>query len=114
MLFRFYMGYVFPSVNCIDEGVERWLLPRRLCGYTDVPVVDIRYFTFLPEFLPAAVVRLLSPIERRARAFVLARLLGALHGGLEKTGMNRHSPRLARAALTVVVALLAVAAALSG
>ena len=65
VLFRFYMGYVFPSVNCIDEGVERWLLPRRLAAYTDVPVIDIRYFTFLPEFLPAAVVRLLSPLERR-------------------------------------------------
>jgi 2-polyprenyl-3-methyl-5-hydroxy-6-metoxy-1,4-benzoquinol methylase/uncharacterized membrane protein YbhN (UPF0104 family) len=65
VLFRFYMGYVFPSVNCIDEGVERWLLPRRLSAYTDVPVIDIRYFTFLPEFLPAAVVRLLSPIEQR-------------------------------------------------
>ena len=30
VLFRFYMGYVFPSLNCIDEGVERWLLPHRL------------------------------------------------------------------------------------
>ena len=30
ILFRFYMGYVFPSLNCIDEGVERWLLPHRL------------------------------------------------------------------------------------
>jgi SAM-dependent methyltransferase len=65
VLFRFYMGYIFPSVNCIDEGVERWLLPRQLSSYTDIPVIEIRYFTFLPEFLPAAVVRLLSPLERR-------------------------------------------------
>jgi SAM-dependent methyltransferase len=64
VVFRFYMGYVFPSVNCIDEGVERWLLPRRLSTYTDVPVIDTRYFTFLPEFLPGAMVRWLSPIER--------------------------------------------------
>jgi ubiquinone/menaquinone biosynthesis C-methylase UbiE/uncharacterized membrane protein YbhN (UPF0104 family) len=65
LLFRFYMGYVFPSLNCIDEGVERWLLPNRLERYTDSPVIDIRYFTFLPEFIPGFVVRLLAPLERR-------------------------------------------------
>jgi ubiquinone/menaquinone biosynthesis C-methylase UbiE/uncharacterized membrane protein YbhN (UPF0104 family) len=64
ILFRFYMGYVYPSLNCIDEGVERWLLPHRLHVYTDAPVEQIRYFTFLPEFLPLAIVRLLTPIER--------------------------------------------------
>jgi hypothetical protein len=58
------MGYVFPSLNCIDEGVERWLLPHRLGEYTHASVVDVRYFTFLPDFVPAAVVRLLAPIER--------------------------------------------------
>jgi ubiquinone/menaquinone biosynthesis C-methylase UbiE/uncharacterized membrane protein YbhN (UPF0104 family) len=63
-LFRFYMGYVFPSLNCIDEGVERWLLPHRLQTYTDAPVVDVRYFTFLPDFVPRPVVRLLTPLER--------------------------------------------------
>jgi 2-polyprenyl-3-methyl-5-hydroxy-6-metoxy-1,4-benzoquinol methylase len=65
VLFRFYMGYVFPSINSIDEGVERWLLPNRLAHYTEVPVIDIRHFTFLPEFLPFALVRLFGPIERR-------------------------------------------------
>lgn len=63
-LFRFYMGYVFPSLNCIDEGIERWLLPRALASYTAAPVVEARYFTFLPDFLPDAVTRLLAPIER--------------------------------------------------
>ena len=62
--FRFYMGYVFPSLNCIDEGVERWLLPNELWVYTDVPVAEVRYFTFLPDFLPQALVGLLMPIER--------------------------------------------------
>jgi SAM-dependent methyltransferase/uncharacterized membrane protein YbhN (UPF0104 family) len=64
ILFRFYMGYVFPSLNCIDEGVERWLLPNRMPMYTDAPLVDLHYFTFFPDFLPQPVVRLLSPIER--------------------------------------------------
>lgn len=63
-LFRFYMGYVFPSLNCIDEGVERWLLPRALSAYTDAAVVDIRYFTFFPDFLPQALVHLGAPVER--------------------------------------------------
>jgi len=64
VLFRFYMGYVFPSLNCIDEGVERWLLPRELQHYTAAPMVDVLYFTFFPDFMPQAIVRLLSPIER--------------------------------------------------
>jgi SAM-dependent methyltransferase len=65
VLFRFYMGYVFPSVNCIDEGVERWLVPDQLARYTTLPVVDTRYFTFLPEFLPQRAVQVLRPLERR-------------------------------------------------
>jgi SAM-dependent methyltransferase/uncharacterized membrane protein YbhN (UPF0104 family) len=64
ILFRFYMGYVFPSLNCIDEGIERWLLPHRMAMYTDAPLVDLRYFTFLPDFLPQALVRMLAPLER--------------------------------------------------
>jgi 2-polyprenyl-3-methyl-5-hydroxy-6-metoxy-1,4-benzoquinol methylase/uncharacterized membrane protein YbhN (UPF0104 family) len=65
ILFRFYMGYVFPTINNIDEGVERWLLPDRLAQYTAVPVIDIRHYTFLPDFLPFAIVRLFGPLERR-------------------------------------------------
>lgn len=63
-LFRFYMGYVFPSLNCIDQGIERWLLPHRLAQYTDLPPVDVEYFTFLPDFVPGAVARALTPLER--------------------------------------------------
>jgi hypothetical protein len=36
--------------------------------YTDAPLVDLRYFTFFPDFLPQAIVRLLSPIERLLEA----------------------------------------------
>lgn len=61
--FRFYMGYVFPSLNCIDEGIERWLLPNNLAAYTSVTVTDIRYFTFFPDFLPESIVQRLSPVE---------------------------------------------------
>jgi len=64
VLFRFYMGYLFPSLNCIDEGVERWLLAHKLDTYTAARVVDVRYFTFLPDFVPAFIVRLFAPVER--------------------------------------------------
>ena len=64
ILFRFYMGYVFPTLNCIDEGVERWLLPNQLARYTEAPVIETRYFTFVPEFVPEPIVRLLAPVER--------------------------------------------------
>jgi ubiquinone/menaquinone biosynthesis C-methylase UbiE len=64
VLFRFYMGYVFPSLNCIDEGIERWLLAHRLDRYTTAPVIEVRYFTFLPDFIPQLVARLLRPFER--------------------------------------------------
>lgn len=64
ILFRFYMGYIFPSLNCIDEGVERWLLPHRLELYTRQPIVEVQYFTFLPDFVPQRLVRVLRPIER--------------------------------------------------
>ena len=73
VLFRFYMGYVFPSLNCIDEGVERWILPQRLERYTDMPVLETRSFTFLPEFLPEAIVRQLAFAERRLEASSLRR-----------------------------------------
>jgi len=64
VFFRFYMGYVFPSLNCIDEGVERWLLPNELGHYTSAPIESVHYFTFLPEFTPAFVMRALGPVER--------------------------------------------------
>jgi ubiquinone/menaquinone biosynthesis C-methylase UbiE/uncharacterized membrane protein YbhN (UPF0104 family) len=68
LLFRFYMGYVFPSLNAIDEGVERWLLPHRWDLYSNVPVQQVRYFTFLPEFAPSWIVRALAPLERLLEA----------------------------------------------
>lgn len=64
ILFRFYMGYVFPSLNCIDEGVERWLLPHRMEPFTDTPVAEVRYFTFLPDFIPQTMARILRPVEQ--------------------------------------------------
>lgn len=72
VLFRFYMGYVFPSLNCIDEGIERWLLAHRLDRYTNASVVQVQYFTFLPDFIPQPIARLLRPLERALERSSLA------------------------------------------
>ncbi len=65
-LFRLYMGYLFPLFKDIDEGTEEWIDPRYL------PDLDggkwqkeVGYFTFLPDFLPAIILTILQPIERR-------------------------------------------------
>ncbi|MBM4363583.1 MAG: hypothetical protein FJ104_12955, partial [Deltaproteobacteria bacterium] len=64
-LFRFYMGYVFPLLRRIDDGTEEWILPGALpavAGGAWAP--GAVHFTFLPEFLPAAVFRAFAGLER--------------------------------------------------
>lgn len=65
-VFRWYMGYLFPLLKKIDEGNERWVLP------TALPPVrgarwssEVRYFTFLPDFVPAGILRAFAGLERR-------------------------------------------------
>jgi len=64
-LFRLYMSYLFPVIRDIDEGSERWIRPSRL------PAVpggnwdrEVRYFTFLPDFVPSPVLKALAGVER--------------------------------------------------
>ena len=42
-----------------------WLVPAGLASYTEAPLVDVRYFTFFPDFMPPRLVRMLAPLERR-------------------------------------------------
>jgi len=72
-LFRFYMGYIFPMVRTIDEGTECWIPPgfwSRLPGWTSS---DIRYFTFLPDFIPRALMRPALQVERLLERSALGR-----------------------------------------
>lgn len=64
-VFRWYMGYLFPLLKKIDEGNERWVLPTAL-----PPVAgarwssNVHYFTFLPDFVPPAILRAFADVER--------------------------------------------------
>jgi len=64
-LFRFYMGYVFPLLKSIDEGTELWIHPRTWNSVSGFAVRDVRYFTFLPDFVPRALMRPLGALEKR-------------------------------------------------
>jgi ubiquinone/menaquinone biosynthesis C-methylase UbiE len=64
-VFRLYMGYLFPLLKQIDEGTEHWILPSALPAVprgTWAP--EIRYFTFMPDFIPRALERVLGRMER--------------------------------------------------
>lgn len=63
-LFRFYMTYAFPILKSIDEGTEWWIDPRGWKGAEGMTVVRTRYFTFLPDFIPRALMRPAMAIER--------------------------------------------------
>lgn len=64
-LFRFYMGYVFPLLKTIDEGTEYWIHPRSWKDVSGFALRDLRYFTFLPDFVPRALMPALVAVERR-------------------------------------------------
>ena len=52
-LFRLYMGYVFPLLKRIDEGTEWWIEPGRWKAITGLRLLRVRHFTFMPDFIPA-------------------------------------------------------------
>jgi len=70
-LFRFYMGYVFPVLKSIDEGVEVWIDPRCLSAQRGFDVAEVRYFTFIPDFLPRWLRGPFHALERKLESSVL-------------------------------------------
>jgi len=65
-IFNIYMNYIFPLIKDIDEGTEEWL---DSCDLQQIDGAewskDVRYFTFLPDFLPQFIHKIFAPIERR-------------------------------------------------
>ena len=73
-LFRFYMGYLFPVLKSIDEGTEWWIDSAQWQRRARLHLERIHYFTFLPDFLPAGLMRPFLALERwlegtRARSY---------------------------------------------
>lgn len=85
-LFRFYMGYLFPLLRGIDEGTEKWIRSDRLPGVPGARWLDeCDYFTFLPDFLPAGLMRAFSGVERFLETSPLRRLSAHYVAQLVKT-----------------------------
>ena len=59
-LMAFYMDHIFPRLRRIDDGLENWLLPAMLPYLPGFKLLDIEYFTFMPDFTP----RLIFPLAR--------------------------------------------------
>jgi SAM-dependent methyltransferase len=72
-LFRFYMSYVFPLLKRIDEGIELWIDPERTPIPSSLRRDSLEYFTFVPDFLPRALLRAALPLEARLERSRLAR-----------------------------------------
>ena len=67
-LFRLYMGYIFPILKSIDEGIEWWIDPKYWQRVDGMKLLDLQYFTFLPDFAPQWLMRYLLSLERRLEA----------------------------------------------
>lgn len=63
-LFRLYMGYVFPLLKTIDEGTEWWIQPWQFHTIPGLRPVEIRFFTFMPDFIPSWMMRPCLAVDR--------------------------------------------------
>jgi len=67
-LYKLYMGYVFPIVRSIDEGVEHWIEPAEWGRIEGFALRETRYFTFLPDFTPGWLLPAATAVEARLEA----------------------------------------------
>jgi len=67
-LFRLYLEYVYPVVKGIEEGTEYYLDPRHMTDAPGLRLIDVRCFTFIPDFVPRPMLPWLAPLERRLEA----------------------------------------------
>jgi SAM-dependent methyltransferase len=70
-IIRFYMNYVFPRLHTIDSGGEIWIDPEFLSEVLGKAQL-VRFFTFVPEITPPALLPLLRPFESLAERSFLA------------------------------------------
>lgn len=65
-IMRFYMDHVFPRLRRIDNGLENWIVPEDLAGWSGFELRTIERFTFVPDFTP----RWLFPVVRVIEAWL--------------------------------------------
>ena len=63
-LFRFYMGYIFPIIKSIDEGTEWWINAEQPGAGPVFARERVRYFTWLPDFTPQALMPVALSLEQ--------------------------------------------------
>lgn len=52
-IFNFYLRRIFPKIRKIDTGCdELFLKPHFFYALTNVKVIDLKYYTFMPDFMP--------------------------------------------------------------
>jgi 2-polyprenyl-3-methyl-5-hydroxy-6-metoxy-1,4-benzoquinol methylase len=86
-LFRTYMGYVFPFLRSIDDGTERWIKPSLLPQVQGAAWrAEVDYFTFMPDFMPPALLRAMAGMERWLERSPLRRWSAHYTARLVKSG----------------------------
>ncbi len=68
-----YMDHVFPRLKSIDNGLENWVVPESLPPLSGFEVVEVEYFTFVPDFTPRPVFPFVRWLENRLEAVGLGR-----------------------------------------
>jgi ubiquinone/menaquinone biosynthesis C-methylase UbiE len=59
-----YMNHVFPRLRRIDNGQENWILPEDLKSWPGFELLDVKRFTFVPDFTPRWLFPLARQVER--------------------------------------------------
>lgn len=85
-LYRLYMTYLFPLWRQIDLGTEVWLDPRALPAVPGLQCASVAHYTFLPDFTPRRLYRLLGGLEARLERSRWARY------GAHFTAVYRRTP----------------------
>lgn len=70
-IMAFYMNYVFPRLKLIDDGLEKWLIPEMLLHLPGFELLDVQYFTFVPDFTPKLLFPLIRWLEKRLESTAL-------------------------------------------
>jgi 2-polyprenyl-3-methyl-5-hydroxy-6-metoxy-1,4-benzoquinol methylase/uncharacterized membrane protein YbhN (UPF0104 family) len=91
--FRLYMSYVYPLIRAIDEGTESWIHPQRLPLVEGARWETARdFFTFLPDFLPAFLIKRLEIVERWLEESFIGRWSAHYVARLIKDGGSNPNP----------------------